>query len=48
MIKNILEMLPYVDEGKYVEIAKGKNNLPLSWKEFRRQIKYVRNGTRNS
>tara|TARA_R110001592_G_scaffold84138_1_gene248930 strand:- start:2004 stop:2150 length:147 start_codon:yes stop_codon:yes gene_type:complete len=48
MIKNILEMLPYVDEGKYVEIAKGKNNLPTNWQEFKRQIKNIKNGTRNS
>lgn len=42
MIKNILEMLPLVKEGKYVEIAKGKNKLPTSWKEFTKKIKDIK------
>lgn len=48
MIKNILDMLPYVDEGKYVEVAKGKNKLPTNWKEFTWQLKNIKNGTRDS
>ncbi len=42
MIKFILDVLPHVKEGKYVEIAKGKHKLPTTWSEFTWQIKNVK------
>lgn len=40
-------MLPYVDEGECVKIAKGKNKLPTNWKDFVWQLKNIKDGTRN-
>ena len=47
MIKNILDLLPYVEDGsENIRIAKGKNYLPKSYKEafnqFRKELKWER------
>ena len=47
MIKNILDLLPYVEDGsENIRIAKGKNYLPKSYKEafnqFRKELKWQR------
>lgn len=41
MIKFILDVLPLVKEGKYVDVAKGKNKLPTTWSDFTWQLKNV-------
>lgn len=44
MIKFILDTLPFVEKGKYITQAKGKNKLPTNWKEFAWQFKNMKNG----
>jgi hypothetical protein len=40
MIKNILDLLPYVEDGsENIRIAKGKNYLPKSFREAFNQFK---------
>jgi hypothetical protein len=40
MIKSILDLLPYVEDGsENIRIAKGKNKMPKSFKEAYTQIK---------
>lgn len=46
MIKQILDMLPYVEygESKLIDIAKGKNKLPQTRKELKQYLTRLRNG----
>ena len=46
MIKFILDVLPFVEKGKYISIAKGKNKLPTTWSEFTWHLKDIKNGSR--
>lgn len=48
MIKMILDVLPHVKGGRYIDIAKGKNKLPLSWGELTKHIKGIKNGSRRN
>jgi len=47
MIKFILDVLPHVEKGKYIDIAKGKNKLPTSWNEFTWHLKKIKDDGRN-
>ena len=47
MIKNILDLLPYVKDGtENIEIAKGKNKLPETltegYKQLKKELKWQR------
>lgn len=48
MIRFILDTLPYVKEGKYTSIAKGKHKLPTTWSEFTWHLKDIKNGSRRN
>jgi len=41
MIRNIIELLPYIKGGKTenIKIAKGKYKLPETWREGMQQLK---------
>jgi hypothetical protein len=42
MIKNLIALLTIIDsEGECIDIAKGKNKLPLTLKEFKKYRKYL-------
>jgi len=44
MIKNILTMLMALDHyngGEFIEIAKGKNELPQTWSKAKSQLKRI-------
>jgi len=44
MIKNILKLLMAIDHynrSELIEIAKGKNELPQTWSQARKQLKRI-------